>query len=88
MAGPLNGLGGQQIPLATTYKPGQNDTQLRAQEERPDNKKVRSRNAPTEISQPVSKQDELLEQRIAAALSEQRNGSGEVRRGTVLDITV
>ena len=91
MAGPLNGLGGQQIPLANTFQPSQNSAQVRAQEERqPEEKKVQPRGTAAAESQDTeSRNDGVLQERIAAALSaEQASGRDEVRRGSVVDITV
>lgn len=90
MAGPLNGIGGQQIPLSNTFKPGQNEDQVRGTpEDKKDDSRVRqtSANARTQESDTENRED-LLEEKLAAALSAQKSGSGEVRRGSVVDITV
>lgn len=90
MAGPLNGLGGQQIPLANTFQPSQNSAQVRQQEREPEEKKVQPRGTAASESQDTeSRNDGVLQERIAAALSaEQASGRDEVRRGSVVDITV
>lgn len=91
MAGPLNGIGGQQIPLSNTFQPGgrepvqpqedrkqaENTQQARQTDEQP------ARSRETEDSN----KEDLLKQLLQAALNKD-DDSGEVRRGSVVDIQV
>lgn len=93
MAGPVNGLGGQQVPLATTFQPSKDSDQVRQQQDAQQQQKpskVEARNTTSESKEThkTDNSDDLLEQRLAEALSARSSGSGEVRRGSVVDITV
>lgn len=94
MAGPLNGIGGQQVPLATTFQPGQNSQQVRQQQqsERQNNTgDVQTRNsqssASSQRSETASNQN-ILRSLADKALSPDGNEKTEQRRGSTIDITV
>ena len=92
MAGPLNGLGGQQVPFANTFQPSSKDNEQVKQQQDKQNQsnKVEARQQVTNEAKETRKisSDEVLEQRLAEALSARNSGSGEVRRGSVVDVTV
>jgi hypothetical protein len=90
MAGPVNGLGGQQqVPLSQPFQPGAKNEQVR---EEPKSKKVESQSAKAADSNRAEKEEEqnLLQQLLREA-QEAKSGSSEkraARRGSLVDVTV
>lgn len=86
MAGPLNGIGGQQqIPLATPFQPGQNGSQVRPQDERTPKA--------NQVQQPASQlgqaqEPETRSSRDLQNLLKEAEASGQTGRGSVIDITI
>ncbi len=86
MAGPLNGIGGQQqIPLATPFQPGQNGSQVRPQ----DNREPKA----NQVQQPGSQLGQVQEPETRSSkdlqsLLKDAEASGERGRGSVIDITI
>ena len=86
MAGPLNGIGGQQqIPLATPFQPGQTGAQVRPQDERAPK--------PNQVAQPSSQlgqaqQPDTRNSRDLQSLLKEAESTGERDRGSVIDITI
>ncbi|MFN3700367.1 MAG: hypothetical protein ACK4VI_02460 [Alphaproteobacteria bacterium] len=96
MAGPISGIG-QQIPLATTFKPGSaentNQPQVRDREEDTRtvgrNDDVRAQNAPTNQTQDSTNRNTQQRTDVSESRSSTSNdNSGEQRRGSVIDIQV
>jgi hypothetical protein len=86
MAGPLNGIGGQQqIPLATPFQPGQNGTQVRGNDERtPKPNQIQAPGAQAAQSQ----EPETRNSRDLQSLLREAEATGEKGRGSVIDITI
>jgi hypothetical protein len=86
MAGPLNGIGGQQqIPLATPFQPGQNGSQVRGQDERSPK--------PNQVQQPSSQLGQVQEPETRSSkdlqsLLKEAEATGQTGRGSVIDITI
>lgn len=93
MAGPVNGIGGQQqVPLSQTHQPGgsQNESAQRARESDPKENTSRSRDAAASQSQGSKKEDDLLRKLLAEALegNDEPQQNSSARRGSVVDLTV
>ncbi len=85
MAGPLNGIGGQQIPLATPFQPGQ---QVRPQDEKtPKQDKIQPQGAQANQAQTTDRNPKDL-QSLLNDLRSIVSDDGEPRRGSVVDITI
>jgi len=87
MAGPLNGIGGGQIPLATTFQPGQQNAQVRQQDDRtPKPDQVQAKGTqPAQSQQTETRNPKDLQNLLKDLIS---TTEGESRRGSVVDITV
>ena len=94
MAGPLNGIGGQQqLPVSNTSQPGgQNTNQaLREREDaQPQENVVQPQSAPAaDVQNTETGNQDILQGRIADALAQQGDtAEAELRRGSLLDIEV
>lgn len=92
MAGPLNGVGygQQQVPLATTFQPGKNNDQVRAQNDsaaQPKENFVQPQGTPAAQGQRAEAPDHnLLRNSLKAELDPSQQS--DARRGSVVDITV
>ena len=86
MAGPLNGLGGQQVPLATTFQPSKDNEQVKQQQDQKEAARTQALGTAKARESEQDRSDEALEAKLAEALS--ARNSGEVRRGSVVDVTV
>jgi hypothetical protein len=83
MAGPLNGLGAQTIPLANTFQPGKDaETNRKVSEERTQQAKGATGDYPSV----ESRKEEFLRARQVSDSSSDREQSN--RRGSLIDITV
>lgn len=88
MAGSLNGLGPQQIPLATSYQPGQQSAAVRPQDEKtPKPNQVQPQGAQAAQTQTTDRNPKDL-QSLLNDLKSLASDDGETRRGSVVDITV
>lgn len=94
MAGPLAGIGQQQVPLSTTLQPGganngaqqqvrQNDEQTPTPQQ---TNEVRPQGAPTNETQQSNA--ESNNERFAASEVSASDDSGDQRRGSLIDIQV
>ncbi len=97
MAGPLSGIGqGQQIPLATSFQPGQsNVTQVRPQNE--DGRDTKANQVEPQGTQAAGaqnsetgNQDVVRSRRedVSSSRSGDTSGDASARRGSLVDITV
>ncbi len=86
MAGPVNGLGSQQqIPLANTFQPGQND-QVRGNEGRSrEDSSVRTDNGKDPH---IKTADSFKRETVSAPSNENEAGETRQKRGSLVDITV
>lgn len=84
MAGPLNGLGAQSIPLSNTFQPGKNAENTRKVS---DDKTQQARGASDGQTRSVEeRKQEFLRARQVAESTTERDPSE--RRGSLVDITV
>jgi hypothetical protein len=95
MAGPLNGIGGQQqVPISNTFRPGeQNSSQgTKENESTPtqDAAAPAQNTAPTESQAAETNNQDILQSQVAEALSGSSESSepAEQRRGSLIDIQV
>jgi len=87
MAGPLNGIGGQQIPFATSFQPGQqNSQQVRPQQEDRTPKPNQVQPPNTQAAQ--SNESETRNSRDLQSLLREAEATGGRGRGSVVDLTV
>lgn len=96
MAGPLSGIGGQQVPFATTFRPGGSQQETSTQQQL----NVGAQNGQTETktteAAPVSenrnsnqtREDRSERNAQSFNSNDNQNASGETRRGSVVDIAV
>lgn len=101
MAGPLSGIAGQQVPFATTFKPGSQQETPTAQQ-RQDEATGAAANGQTQAqatestSAPVSQGSESNRSQNdgsrntgeSFSAANNNSDSGETRRGSILDIAV
>ncbi|HRQ61251.1 MAG TPA: hypothetical protein PLO23_07065 [Alphaproteobacteria bacterium] len=96
MAGPLSGISGQQVPFATTFKPGGNQQESVIQQKL-EEATTNVQNGQTEqtgaASSPVSQGSNSANNRNTQEESNAQsfstsNDNGEQRRGSLLDIAV
>jgi hypothetical protein len=85
MAGPLNGIGGQQIPLATPYQPGQNGSQVRQQTDR---EPQPNRVSPPGAQAAQSQESETRNSRDLRSLLQDTEALPQRARGNVVDLTI
>lgn len=85
MAGPLSGIGGQQIPLATPFQPGQNGSQVREQNDR-DPKPNRVQ--PQGFQPAQSQESETRNSKDLRGLFQEAETLPQRSRGNVVDITI
>lgn len=85
MAGSVNGLGAQQqIPLANTFQPGQND-QVRGDENRSrKDSGVRTESSDTQ----VKTADSFKRDTVSTSSNENEAAESRQKRGSLVDITV
>lgn len=85
MSGSINGLGAQQqIPLANTFQPGQND-QVKGDENRSSKDSgVRADSSDTQIKTA----DAFKRETVSAPSNENEAGESRQKRGSLVDITV
>ena len=93
MAGPLSGVGAQQVPIANTFQPGgQNgETVVRQRENtQPQENQVQPQGTPAAESQNSQSDNnaDILQSRIAQALDRQETTGAETDRGSIVDIEV
>lgn len=92
MAGPLSGVGGQQIPLSTTYQPGQGLSSARRDEsQQAKQNKIQPVGGETGQAQKADTQNQRQTSSQGSALSAPRENLLEQasnRRGSLLDVTV
>lgn len=96
MAGPLNGIGGQQqVPLSQPFQPGQDSNQVRNNpEQQPADNQVQPQGAPAAGTQNTETDDQdVLQQQIKELItgSSAENGlsaDDAPRRGSLVDVTV
>lgn len=89
MAGPLNGIGGQQqVPITNSFQQGQNNSVVRENEEQAPRENVvqPKRSAPAEaLNVATNDQDSSVDLRNQVRAEEL---SGNERRGSLIDIVV
>jgi hypothetical protein len=92
MAGPLSGLGSQQVPLSSPFQPGQNTGQVRASpEQRPQENRVQPQQASAAQSQSTGAENReraRTDDATSFKTASTQGGTSEQRRGSVIDITV
>ena len=87
MAGPLNGIGGQQqIPLATPFQPGQNGSQVRPQPGVGDARMQTVQQPSSQLGQ--VQEPETRSSKDLQSLLREAEASGQTGRGSVIDITI
>lgn len=91
MAGPLSGLGAQQVPLSSPFQPGQGNAQpvRNNPEQKPEDNRVQPQKAAAAPSQRADSENKARAKTedsgaFRAALSD----GAEQRRGSLVDITV
>jgi hypothetical protein len=90
MAGPLNGIGGQQnIPIANTYQPGNSNDIRRQDDSAPRENTVQPRGVAASETQRTQTEDRNAGVEIRnSGDSQQRQSYASQQRGSVIDITV
>lgn len=96
MAGPLNGIGGQQqVPLSQPFQPGQDSNQVRGQnDQQPNENQVQPQGAPAADTQNTeTNNQDVLQQQIQELISgsgaeEGLSAEDAPRRGSLVDVQI